>query len=101
MLEQVEVLWKARDPVQSCVSGRLLRRNSPRNCCDQSNLEEKWFTLAGHLLFCCSCEDSADYSGVYLTDVFGPAAAGVDQKTLDSFDIKEGQQVRKLITNQI
>lgn len=97
MHEQFKALWKSRDKEQSLVIGRLLTKNALNTNCsiDESNilLTEKWFTLVGHSLFFCKYEDSPDYSGVYLTDLFGPAIARVDQKILDAFDIPEDQQV--------
>lgn len=98
MHEQLRVLWKSRDKELSFVSGRLLAKNALNTNCSQPNLlTKKWFTLVGHSLFFCTYKDSPDYSDVYLTDLFGPAIARVDQKILDTFDIPEEQQVR--ITN--
>lgn len=99
MHEQLEALWNSRDKDQPFVSGRLLTRSSPNNpVCSlqgESNLllTEKWFTLIGHALFFCKCKDSSDYSGVYLTDLFAPAVARVNQKVLDEFDVPEELQV--------
>ncbi len=100
MHEQLQALWNSRDREQPCVSGRLLTRSSSDNnrvdnCGNDSNIliTEKWFSLVGHVLFFCKSEGSTEYCGVYLTDLFAPALARVDQKVLDEFDIPAGKQV--------
>jgi len=104
MHEQFRALWKSRDKAQSFVGGRLLTRTSSKGCVngykEESNLlTEKWFTLIGHALFFSKSKESEEYSGVYLTDLFAPVVARVDQKTLEEFDVPLEQQVCIIIYN--
>ena len=60
----------------------------------ESNLlTEKWFTLIGHALFFSKSKESDEYSGVYLTDLFAPVVARVDQRILEEFDVPQEVQV--------
>ena len=102
LLEQLKALWNSRDKDQSFVKGLLLTKVTPSNnhCLEDGNssstlqLSEKRFTLVEHLLFYCKHGECQDYSGAFLTDIFSPVIARVNQKVLDAFQLPEEQQVR-------
>ena len=93
MLQQLEALWTTRDKDQPFVKGILLA-NPDGGTVSQRNPEERWFILLGHSLFYCKTWGSQEYSGVFLTDVFSPVIARVNQKVLDTFELPETEQVR-------
>lgn len=99
MLEQLRALWNSRERENPLVKGILLTRGSESEdldpCCNDSNaqISERWFALVGHALFSCKNSESADYNGVFLTDVFSPVIARVSQKILDAFELPEVDQV--------
>ena len=90
MRDQLDALWDSRGKDQLAVKGVLLDGSTvtPRN-----ELVEKWFVLVGHSLFYCKSRDSQEYSGVFLTDLFNPVVARVNQKVLDAFQLPESEQV--------
>lgn len=95
MLEQVEALWNSRDKEQPFVKGILLTKPAgvEDSCNQRTQLVEKWFVLLGHSLFYCKDKGSAEYSGIFLTDLFNPVIARVNQKLLDTFQLPEDEQV--------
>lgn len=93
MLEQVEALWNSRDKEQPFVKGILLTKAGEDSCNQRTQLVEKWFVLLGHSLFYCKDKGSAEYSGIFLTDLFNPVIARVNQKLLDTFQLPEDEQV--------
>lgn len=94
MLQQLEALWTARDKDQPFVKGVLLTNPDGSTV---NHPEERWFILLGHSLFYCKSKESLEYSGVFLTDVFNPVIARVNQKVLDTFQLPETEQVSKVL----
>lgn len=95
MLEQLLALWNSRDKDQPFVKGFLLTKADSSTVPQRNQLVEKWFVLLGHSLFYCKGRDCLEYSGVFLTDVFRPVIARVNQKVLDAFQLPEAEQVSR------
>lgn len=93
MLEQLQALWNARDKDQPFVKGFLLAKPDSSTVSQRNQLVEKWFVLLGHSLFYCKDKECQEYGGVFLTDVFNPVIARVNQKVLDAFQLPEAEQV--------
>lgn len=80
--DQLRAVWKARDKDLQPVRGYVAFGAADPQ---RRTVQERWFFVSGHQLFYTASRESAEYSGVYLADVFCPVITQVTEATLMEF----------------
>ena len=91
MHDQLRTLWKTRDKDVPLVLGLFVPGSKTEEA--EERVVERWFVLLGHVFFYTLHQNSAEYSGAFLADIFSPVVSRVDSKTLDHFNCQEIQVV--------